>query len=72
MKFSPMRFPGTKAIDTSSMVINDFYGCDFSSGATNIDPRRSPNCKNMIRSSPGRVRKRLGFAKTAVDRKSVV
>jgi hypothetical protein len=64
MKFSSMRFPSTKAMGTGSVVINDFYGCDFSSGATNIDPRRSPNCENMIRSSPGRVRKRLGFYKT--------
>lgn len=65
MRFSPMRFPSVKSTATGSVVINDFYGCDFSSGATNIDPRRSPNCVNMIRSSPGRVRKRLGFTKTA-------
>ena len=66
MRYSPAKLPSAAVEKTNAMVINDFYGCDFSSGATNIDPRRSPNCENMIRSSPGRVRKRLGFAKTAV------
>lgn len=66
MRYSPAKLPSAAMEKTNAMVINDFYGCDFSSGATNIDPRRSPNCENMIRSSPGRVRKRLGFAKTAV------
>ena len=66
MRYSPAKLPSADVAKTNAMVINDFYGCDFSSGATNIDPRRSPNCENMIRSSPGRVRKRLGFAKTAV------
>ena len=66
MRYSPAKLPSADVVKTNAMVINDFYGCDFSSGATNIDPRRSPNCENMIRSSPGRVRKRLGFAKTAV------
>lgn len=57
MRYSPAKLPSADVVKTNAMVINDFYGCDFSSGATNIDPRRSPNCENMIRSSPGRVRK---------------
>lgn len=61
MRYSPAKLPSADVVKTNAMVINDFYGCDFSSGATNIDPRRSPNCENMIRSSPGRVRKRLAL-----------
>ena len=65
MRFAPAKLSNPGNFKTNSTVVSDFFGCDFSSGATNIDPRRSPNCENMIRSSPGRVRKRMGFTKTA-------
>ena len=65
MRFAPANLSNPGTFKTNSTVVSDFFGCDFSSGATNIDPRRSPNCENMIRSSPGRVRKRMGFTKTA-------
>ena len=65
MRFAPAKLSNPGTFKTNSTVVSDFFGCDFSSGATNIDPRRSPNCENMIRSSPGRVRKRMGFTKTA-------
>lgn len=65
MRFAPANLSNPGNFKTNSTVVSDFFGCDFSSGATNIDPRRSPNCENMIRSSPGRVRKRMGFTKTA-------
>lgn len=65
MRFAPAKLSNPGTFKTNSTVVSDFFGCDFSSGATNIDPRRSPNCENMIRSSPGRVRKRMGFTKTS-------
>ena len=67
MRYSPAKLPSADVAKTNAMVINDFYGCDFSSGATNIDPRRSPNCENMIRTAPGGGGKRLAFAKTPVS-----
>ena len=38
-----------------------FLGADFTSDATNVDDTKSPNCQNMIRSVPGKVRKRMGY-----------
>ncbi len=42
---------------------NDFLGCDFTSDASTVDDTKSPNCVNMIRSVPGKVRKRMGYHK---------
>ncbi len=42
---------------------NDFLGCDFTSEASTVDDTKSPNCVNMIRSVPGKVRKRMGYHK---------
>lgn len=38
-----------------------FLGADFTSDSTNVDDTKSPNCQNMIRSVPGKVRKRMGY-----------
>ena len=38
-----------------------FLGADFTSDSTNVDDTKSPNCMNMIRSVPGKVRKRMGY-----------
>lgn len=38
-----------------------FLGADFTSDSTNVDDTKSPNCENMIRSVPGKVRKRMGY-----------
>lgn len=40
---------------------NDFLGCDFTSDASTVDDSKSPNCVNMIRSVPAKVRKRMGY-----------
>jgi len=40
-----------------------FLGCDFTSDASTVDELHSPNCINMIRSVPGKVRKRCGYRK---------
>lgn len=42
-----------------------FLGADFTSEASNIDETKSPNCVNMIRSVPGKIRKRMGYAALA-------
>ena len=38
-----------------------FLGADFTSEASNIDENKSPNTVNMIRSVPGKIRKRMGY-----------
>ena len=45
---------------------NNFLGCDFTSDASTVDDTKSPKCINMIRSVPGKVRKRMGY-KMAYD-----
>lgn len=40
---------------------NTFLGADFTTDAGNIDDTKSPNMVNMIRSVPGKVRKRMGY-----------
>lgn len=42
-----------------------FLGCDFTSDASVVDDTKSPNCVNMIRSTPGKVRKRVGYRRMA-------
>ena len=40
---------------------NSFLGADFTNDASTVDDTKSPNCVNMIRSVPGKVRKRMGY-----------
>ena len=40
---------------------NDFLGADFTSEASTVDDTKSPNVENMIRSVPGKIRKRMGY-----------
>jgi hypothetical protein len=42
-------------------MISAFKGADLYSSPTSIDLRRSPNCPNMVRSVPDKVRKRMGY-----------
>lgn len=42
-----------------------FLGADFTSEASVVDDTKSPNCENMIRSVPGKIRKRMGYEKFA-------
>jgi len=55
-----------KVPDSPSINIYEnstFLGCDFTSDASTVDEVHSPNCVNMIRSVPGKVRKRCGYRK---------
>ena len=40
---------------------NNFLGADFTSEASTVDDTKSPNVENMIRSVPGKIRKRMGY-----------
>lgn len=42
-----------------------FLGADFTSEASTVDQTKSPNCENMIRSVPGKIRKRMGYEEVA-------
>lgn len=50
-----------KAQAKSIQTVSEFLGADFTNSPANVDMRRSPNCKNMIREVPGKVRKSLGW-----------
>lgn len=41
--------------------IDTFLGADFTSEASTVDDTKSPNCENVIRSVPGKIRKRMGY-----------
>ena len=45
----------------SILTIDTFLGADFTNSPTAVDETRSPNCKNMIRDVPGKVRKCMGY-----------
>ena len=44
-------------------VSEKFLGADFTSEASTVDDTKSPNVENMIRSVPGKIRKRMGYEK---------
>lgn len=45
----------------SVITIDDFMGCDFTNSPASADINKSPNCVNMIRDVPGKVRKCMGY-----------
>lgn len=51
--------PKSPSIHTTEQ--DNFLGADFTSDAANVDATKSPNVVNMIRSVPGKVRKRMGY-----------
>lgn len=55
------QFKVPKAPQKSIQLLEDFKGVDFTNASSNIDVNRSPNCQNMIRDVPGKVRKSLGW-----------
>ena len=42
-------------------LAENFLGADFTSEASTVDDTKSPNVENMIRSVPGKIRKRMGY-----------
>ncbi|MED9905286.1 MAG: hypothetical protein UFG06_14040 [Lachnospiraceae bacterium] len=43
------------------MTISEFLGADFTNSPAAVSESMSPNCKNMIRDVPGKVRKCMGY-----------
>lgn len=43
------------------LTFETFRGCDFTNAGTDMDSDKSPNCVNMIRDVPGKIRKRMGY-----------
>lgn len=54
-------FKVPKQVAKSVLLIDEFLGADFTNSPANIDDNKSPNCVNMIRDVPGKVRKRQGY-----------
>jgi len=54
-------FKVPKAVTKSILTIDTFLGCDFTNSAATVDERQSPNCVNLIRDVPGKVRKAMGY-----------
>lgn len=63
MGFVPIDDSGSAppAVKRTLAQINNFKGADLTSSDTDMDIGRSPDCPNMIRSEPGKVRKRMGY-----------
>ena len=49
----------------SVLTISNFLGADFTNSPAAVDESRSPNCVNMIRDVPGKVRKCMGYKSIA-------
>ena len=59
--YNPYTVPNGGAASRSRLVIDTFLGADLTSEPANVDAARSPDCENMVRSVPGKVRKRMGW-----------
>ena len=49
----------------SVLTISTFLGADFTNSPAAVSENQSPNCKNMIRDVPGKVRKFMRYTKIA-------
>jgi len=58
----PVSFKVPKSPTKSKYVIDTFLGVDYTSAGIDVDPSRSPNAPNMVRHTPGKVRKRMGYS----------
>lgn len=61
MAYKAINMPSGAAPSLSVVRIEDFLGCDLTNQPTNVDAKRSPDARNMIRDVPGKVRKRMGY-----------
>lgn len=55
------RFTIPDVPDRNVIKLTQFYGVDFTSNPFNVAQTQSPDAENMIRSEPGKVRKRMGY-----------
>ena len=59
--FKQTRLPGASAPSLSKFEIDRFLGADLTNSPANVEEDRSPDCENLIRDVPGKVRKRMGW-----------
>ena len=50
-----------KAVKKSILTIDTFLGCDFTNSPASVSEYQSPNCVNLIRDVPKKVRKAMGY-----------
>lgn len=55
------KFNIPKSPSRSIVQMSYFQGCDFTNSPANVDEYKSPNCVNMVRDVPGKVRKSMGW-----------
>lgn len=61
MSFYPMSTSSPPALTKNTVEIENFKGVDLTQSPTNVSQFRSPEAPNMIRDTPGKVRKRMGY-----------
>ncbi len=61
--------PASPAVNTYK--IEHFLGADFTTDDGQISENKSPNTVNMVRSTPGKIRKRMGFHPVSVISDSI-
>lgn len=54
-------FKVPQSIKKSILTIDTFLGCDFTNSPAAVSELRSPNCINLIRDVPGKIRKCMGY-----------
>lgn len=59
--FIPYNFGQVAARAFNQISIDTFLGVDLTNSSANVSFNQSPECVNMIRDVPGKVRKRMGY-----------
>lgn len=62
MSFKPVSFGTSSAPSLSKYEVTTFLGADLTNSPENVENTRSPDCENMVRDVPGKVRKRMGWS----------
>ena len=60
-----VKFSIPESPSRSVLTISTFLGADFTNSPAAVDESKSPNCVNMIRDVPGKVRKCMGYQEIA-------
>lgn len=66
MRYSPAKLPSADVVKTNAMVINDFYGCDFSQRRNQYRPKKKPQLREHDPFLPRPREKAPWLCKTAV------
>ena len=60
--YRAVNLPKATAPTLSGIEVTDFLGADLTNSPANVGLSFSPDCENMIRDVPGKVRKRMGWS----------